>query len=122
LTDPGEDIVLDFVQDQPTPTKHRILFKSPRKGLKFFDSQTTLSPMWSQPRSFERWRIRDLLDSHHAFGDGKVGLEVEAGGRELGEGLRATDSEEESEELAKAAEMMASSTTEAESQDLAELS
>lgn len=83
-----------------------------------FESQTTLSPTWSQPRSFERWRLRDLPDSQRAFSDGKAGLEAEAEGREPGEGLK-TDGEE-SEELEKAA-MMASSITEAESQDYTEL-
>jgi hypothetical protein len=78
----------------------------------------TLSPTWSQPRSFERWRLRDLLDeSQHGFDGGKAGLEAEAEGREPGESRR-TDGEE-SEELEKGA-MMASSMTEAESQDLAE--
>lgn len=85
--------------------------------MKFFESQATLSPTWSQPRSFERWRLRDLLDeSHHGFGDGKAGLEAEAEGREPGEG---TKTDGESEELGKEA-MMASSMTQAESQDLME--
>jgi len=86
--------------------------------MKLFESQATLSPVWSQPRSFERWRLRDLLDeSQHGLGNGKARLEAEAEGREPGESSR-TDGEE-SEELEKAA-MMASSITEAESQDLAE--
>lgn len=79
----------------------------------------THSPTWSQPRSFERWRLRDLLDSQRAFGEGKAGLEAEAEGREPGEGLGTTDGEE-SGEMEKAA-MMASSLTEPESQDLLEL-
>lgn len=83
-----------------------------------FESQATHSPTWSQPRSFEKWRLRDILDSQRAFSGGKAGLEAEAEGREPGEALRAD--EEDSEELEKAA-MMASSVTEAESQDLAEL-
>ena len=77
----------------------------------------THSPTWSQPRSFERWRLRDLLESQRAFSDGKAGLEAEAEGREPGEGLKADGGE--SEELERAA-MMASSVTEAESQDLLE--
>ena len=86
--------------------------------MKLFESQATLSPTWSQPRSFERWRLRDLLDeSQRGFGDGKAGLEAEAEGREPGESTR-TDGED-SGELEKGA-MMASSMTEAESQDLAE--
>ena len=94
---------------------------SPTKDLKFFESQTTLSPTWSQPRSFERWRLRDLLESQRAFGGGKAGLEAEAEGREPGEGLGTMDVDgEESDELEKAA-MMASSITEAESQDVTEL-
>ena len=121
-TDPNrssrDDLGLDFVQYQTTPTKHRTSLDSPRKDLKLFESQATLSPTWSQPRSFERWRVRDLLDSQHAFGDGKAGLEAEAEGCEPGEASRTTDGEE-SEELEKAA-MMASSITEAESQDPAE--
>jgi hypothetical protein len=108
---------LDFVQYQTTPTKRRSSIDSPRKEIRFFESQATLSPTWSQPRSFERWRLRDLLDSQRAFDGGKAGLEAEAEGREPGEGLR-TDSEE-SEELERAA-MMASSITEAESQDMTE--
>lgn len=89
------------------------------KEMKLFESQTTLSPTWSQPRSFERRRLaRDLLDaSQHGPGNGKAGLEAEAEGLEPGEGLRADG--EETEELEKAA-MMASSMTEAESQDLVE--
>jgi hypothetical protein len=92
---------------------------SPRKEIKLFESQMTLSPTWSQPRSFERRRLaRDLLEEiQRGLDNGKAGLEAEAEGREPGEGLR-TDGEE-SEELEKAA-MMASSITEAESQDLAE--
>ena len=79
--------------------------------MKLFESQATLSPAWSQPRSFERWRLREILDeSQPGFGDGKAGLEAEAEGREPGG---------ESEELEMQA-MMASSMTEAESQDLAE--
>ena len=86
--------------------------------MKLFESQVTLSPTWSQPRSFERWRLRDLLDeSQHGLVDGKAGLEAEAEGREPGEGTKTSG--EESEELEKEA-MMASSMTEAESQDLAE--
>ena len=108
----------DFVQYQTTPTKRRSSIDSPTKDLKFFESQTTLSPTWTQPRSFERWRLRDLLDSQRAFGDGKAGLEAEAEGREPGEGLKTTDGEEP-EELANSA-MAASSITEAESQDVAE--
>ena len=77
-----------------------------------------LSPTWSQPRSFERWRIRDVLDGQRGFGDGKVGLEVEAKGCEPGEAL-GTPEREESEELENAV-MMASSVTEPESQDFAE--
>jgi len=90
------------------------------KGMRLFESQATLSPMWSQPRSFERWRqARDLLDeSQHGPGNGKAGLEAEAEGREPGEGLRVDG--EEAEELENAA-MMASSMTEAESQDVVEL-
>ena len=114
-----DDIALDFVQYQPTPTKRRSSMDSPIKDLKFFESQTTLSPTWSQPRSFERWRLRDLLESQRAFGSGKAGLEAEAEGREPGEGLGTMDGEE-SDELEKAA-MMASSITEAESQDVTEL-
>ena len=113
-----DDIALDFVQYQTTPTKRRSsLDSSPRKELKLFESQMTLSPTWSQPRSFERWRLRDLLDSQRAFGDGKAGLEAEAEGHEPGGGT-GTDGEE-SEESEKAA-MMASSITEAESQDFTE--
>lgn len=85
--------------------------------MKLFESQATLSPTWSQPRSFERWRFRDLDESQRGLGNGKAGLEAEAEGREPGDGLR-TDGEE-SEELEKAA-AMASSVTEAESQDLVE--
>lgn len=86
--------------------------------MKLFESQATLSPVWSQPRSFERWRLRDILDESQCVpGNGKAGLEAEAEGREPGESLR-TDGEE-SGELERAA-MMASSITEAESQDLAE--
>jgi hypothetical protein len=120
-TDPNRssrgDVALDFVQYQTTPTKRKSAIDSPKKDLKFFESQTTHSPTWSQPRSFERWRLRDL-DSQRAFGDGKAGLEAEAEGREPGEGLKTTDGEE-SEELEKAA-MMASSITQSESQDLTE--
>jgi hypothetical protein len=112
------DAALDFVQYQTTPTTRKSSIDSPGRDLKFFESQTTLSPTWSQPRSFERWRLQDLLDSQHAFGDGKAGLEAEAEGCEPGEGLKTTDGEE-SEELEKAA-MMASSITQAESQDLTE--
>jgi len=110
---------LDFVEYQTTPTKRRSSMDSPRKEMKLFESQVTLSPTWSQPRSFERWRLaRDLLDeSQRGLDNGKAGLEAEAEGREPGDGLR-TDGEE-SEELEKAA-MIASSMTEAESQDLAE--
>jgi hypothetical protein len=121
-TDPNRssrgDAALDFVQYQATPTTRKYSIDSPNKDFKFFESQTTLSPAWSQPRSFERWRLRDLLDSQHAFGDGKAGLEAEAEGREPGEGLKTTDGEE-SEELENAA-TMASSITQAESQDLTE--
>jgi len=86
--------------------------------MKLFESQATLSPTWSQPRSFERWRLRDLLDeTQRGLGEGKARLEMEAEGHEPGEGLRADG--EESEESEKAA-MMASSITEAESQDLVE--
>ena len=86
--------------------------------MKLFETQVTLSPTWSQPRSFERWRLRDILDeSQHELSDGKAGLEAEAEGREPGEGT--SPDGEESEELEKGA-MMASSITEAESQDLAE--
>lgn len=91
---------------------------SPRKeDIKLFESQTTLSPTWSQPRSFERWRFRDLGESQRGLGDGKAGLEAEAEGREPGDGLESGGGE--SEELEKAA-MMASSITEAESQDIVE--
>ena len=82
-----------------------------------FESQATLSPTWSEPRSFERWRFRDILDIHHAFGDGKAGLEAEAEGCEPG-GSLGTDGEE-SQELEQAT-MVASSMTQPESQDLAE--
>ena len=121
-TDPNrsshDDAALDFVQYQTTPTKRRTSLDSPRKAIKLFESQVTLSPAWSQPRSFEKWRLRDLLhDSQHGFGDGKAGLEAEAEGREPG-GSGVTGGEE-SEELEKEA-MMASSMTEAESQDLVE--
>ena len=121
-TDPNrsghDDAALDFVQYQTTPTKRRTSLDSPRKSIKLFESQVTLSPTWSQPRSFEKWRLRDLLyDSQRGFGDGKAGLEAEAEGREPG-GSGKTDGGE-SEELEKEA-MMASSMTEAESQDLAE--
>ena len=114
-----EGTALDFVQYQTTPTKPRSSMDSPRKDMKLFESQVTLSPTWSQPRSFERWRLaRDLLDeSQRGLDHGKAGLEAEAEGREPGEGLRVDG--EESEELEKAA-MMASSMTEAESQDLTE--
>ena len=112
-----DDTALDFVQYQTTPTKRRSSFDSPRKELKLFESQTTISPTWSQPRSFERWRLRDILDSQRAFGDGKAGLEAEAEGREPG-GSLGTDGEE-SQNLEKAA-MMASSMTQPESQDLTE--
>jgi hypothetical protein len=87
---------------------------SPREDLEIFESQMTLSPTWSQPRSFERWRLRDLLDGPHAFGDGKAGLEAEAEGQEVCEGLRTTDWEESEDS------MVASSITEAESQDVTE--
>ena len=123
-TDPNrsghDDAALDFVQYQTTPTKRRTSLDSPRKSIKLFESQVTLSPTWSQPRSFERWRVRDILDeSQRGFGDGKAGLEAEAEGREPGgSGSGRTDGEE-SEELDKEV-MMASSMTEAESQDLAE--
>ena len=90
---------------------------SPTKEIKLFESQVTHSPTWSQPRSFERWRLRDVLDSQRAFGDGKAGLEAEAEGREPGEGLPTNG--DESEESERAA-MMASSMTEADSQDLIE--
>ena len=90
--------------------------------MKLFESQVTLSPTWSQPRSFEKWRLRDLLyESQRGFGDGKAGMEAEAEGREpggSGSGSGRTDGEE-LEELEKQA-MMASSMTEAESQDPAE--
>ena len=91
---------------------------SPEKDLKFFESQTTPSPTWSQPRSFERWRLRDLSDSQSTFGDGKAGLEAEAEGYEPGEGLRAVDGDK-SPELENGA-TAASSMTEAESQDMTE--
>ena len=81
------------------------------------DSQVTPSPPWNRARSFERWRVRDILDSQRAFSDGKAGLEAEAEGREPGEGLKADGGE--SEELERAA-MMASSVTEPESQDMLE--
>jgi len=115
-----DDAALDFVQYQTTPTKRRTSLDSPRKSIKLFESQATLSPTWSQPRSFEKWRLRDLLyESQHGFGDGKAGLEAEAEGREPGgSGSGRTDGAE-SEELEKDM-MMASSMTEAESQDLAE--
>ena len=115
-----DDAALDFVQYQTTPTKRRISLDSPRKSIKLFESQVTLSPTWSQPRSFEKWRLRDLLyESQRGFGDGKAGLEAEAEGREPGgSGSGRTDGEEP-EELEKEV-MMASSMTEAESQDLAE--
>ena len=103
-----DDAALDFVQYQATPTKRRSSLDSPAKSLKLFESQTTLSPTWSQPRSFERWRLRDFLDGQRAFGSGKAGLEAEAEGREPGG---------ESEELENAP-AMASSVTEAESQDM----
>lgn len=113
-----DDIALDFVQYQMTPTKRRSSMDSPRKEMKLFESQATLSPTWSQPRSFERWRLRDLLDeTQRGLNDGKARLEMEAEGHEPGEGLR-TDGED-SEELERAA-MMASSITEAESQDVVE--
>ena len=124
-TDPSDrsgrdDTALDFVQYQTTPTKRRSSIDSPTKEIKLFDSQVTHSPTWSQPRSFERWRLRDFLDSQRAFGDGKAGLEAEAEGREPGEGSGTNGEEsEESEELQRAA-MMASSVTEADSQDLIE--
>jgi len=123
-TDPNmsghDDAALDFVQYQTTPTKRRTSLDSPRKSINLFESQVTLSPTWSQPRSFEKWRLGDLLhESQRGFGDGKAGLEAEAEGREPGgSGSGRTDGEE-SEELEKEA-MMASSMTEAESQDLAE--
>lgn len=92
---------------------------SPRKDdIKLFESQTTLSPTWSQPRSFERWRFRDLGETQRGLGDGKAGLEAEAEGREPGDGLETGGGE--SEESEKAAAMMASSMTEAESQDIVE--
>ena len=82
--------------------------------MKFFENQVTLSLTLSQPRSFERWRLRDLLDeSQHGFDDGKARLEAEAEGREPGESGR-TDGEE-LEELEKGV-MMANSMTEVESQ------
>ena len=109
------DTALDFVQYQATPAKRRSSLNSPRKEMKLFESQTTLSPTWSQPRSFERWRLRDILDGHHAFSDGKAGLEAEAEGHEPG-GSVGMDGEE-SQELEKVA-IMASSVTQAESQDL----
>lgn len=112
-----DDTALDFVQYQTTPTKRRSSLDSPTKELKLFDSQTTHSPPWSRLRSFERWRVRDLLDSQRAFSNGKAGLEAEAEGREPGEGLKADGGE--SEELERAV-MMASSMTEPESQDLLE--
>ena len=113
-----DDAALDFVQYQTTPTKRRSSMDSPRKEMKLFESQATLSPTWSQPRSFERWRLaRDLDESQRGLDNGKAGLEAEAEGREPGEGLGIDG--EESEESEKVA-MMASSMTEAESQDLAE--
>jgi len=113
-----DDAALDFVPYQTTPTKPRSSIDSPRKDIKLFESQATFSPTWSQPRSFERWRLRDLLyENQHGLDDGKAGLEAEAEGREPGEGL-GTGSEE-SEESEKVA-MMASSMTEADSQDLTE--
>ena len=57
------------------------------------------------------------MQSQPGFDDGKAGLEAEAEGREPGEGSKVDG--EESEEL-ETAEMMASSVTEAESQDLVE--
>ena len=82
--------------------------------MKFFENQVTLSPTLSQPRSFERWRLRDLLDeSQHGFDDGKAQLEAEAEGCEPGESGRMDG--EELEELEKGV-MMANSMTEVESQ------
>ena len=96
------------------------LADSPKDNLKIFESQTTLSPTWSQPRSFEKWRLRDsgFYNGPHAFGDGKAGLEAEAEGYEPGEELRTADGGE-SEESEKGASM-ASSVTEEESQDATE--
>ena len=111
------DPALDFVQYQPTPTKRKSSFDSPREKMMLFESQATLSPAWSEPRSFEEWRFRDVLDSQYAFGGGKAGLEAEAEGHEPGGSLDADG--EESQELEETA-MMASSMTQPESQDFAE--
>ena len=111
---------LDFVEYRATPMKRRSLIDSPTKEIGSFDSQVMHSPTWSQPRSFERWRLQDLLESQRAFGDGKAGLEAEAEGYEPGEVLGINGEEsEESEELQRAA-MTTSSVTEADSQDLIE--
>lgn len=71
--------------------------------MKLLDSQTTLSPTRSQTRSFERWKLKDILDRQRAFGDGKAGLEAEAEGGEPC-GSSGTDGEE-SQELEKTAVM-----------------
>ena len=111
---------LDFVSFKPTPTSRTSPADSPKDNLKFFESQTTLSPTWSQPRSFEKWRLRDseFYNGQHAFGDGKAGLEAEAEGHEPGEESRTADGEE-SEESEKGVSL-ASSVTEEESQDATE--
>lgn len=106
--------MLDFVEYIPTPQK-----RTPPEDLKLFESPISLSPAWSQPRSFEQWRLRDLREERHAFGDGKAGLEAEAEGHEPGEGLRTMDGKEPKDEADKEA-TMASSITEPESRNVTE--
>lgn len=113
-----DDIALDFVQYQTTPTKRKSSIDSPTKeDIKLFESQATLSPTWSHTRSFEGWGFRDLGESQHGLGDGKAGLEAEAEGHEPGGGSETGGGESEESERAV---MMASSMTEAESQDMIE--
>ena len=121
-TDPfrshGHATALDFVEYKATPTKRWTSFDSPSKGLELFETQT-LSPPWSQPRSFERRRLRDHLDSQHPCASGRAGLEAEAEGHEPGEGLR-PDELENLEDIDERETVTASSVTEADSQDMVE--
>ena len=121
-TDPHRSSLIDaalaFVQYQPTPVKPRALGDSPKTNLKFFESPTTYSPTWSQVRSFERWRLRDL--SQHTFEDGRAGLEAEAEGYEPGEALGTINRGELQEFDKSAPSTTAGSITEEESQDVTE--
>lgn len=115
---PGRfDPALDFVQYKATPIKHRSSLDSPTMEMKLFDSRAALSPTWSQPRSFERWSLRDFLNGQCAFGDGKAGLEAEAEGCEPGED---SETDEERPDGLEGVMTRASSVTEEESQEMAE--